>query len=170
MHRFWSSSLIFGAIGGGLSAMAFMVFYFIGKDPTSLSTVFGYAILPILLFFSLRYFKKYINSMTLSFAEGMSIGFVIYSVIATLSGILIYLFLNVHPPAFQEIKNSKIEHLENNKKIIIDQINLESFEKTWRSIQNMNSIDIALNEFIWKIIPGLFFTIIISIILRETKN
>ncbi len=170
MNKNWYSSLGFGAIGGFLSAIAFVVFYFIGKDPTSLGTIFGYALLPFIIFFGLRYFKKYINDRSLSFAEGMTVGFLIYSVLATISSLLIYVFLVIYPPAFQEIKESKVNHIEVNKQIIVDQINLESYEKTYDSILKMSVTDIALNDFILKIIPGLFFTIIISIIFRENKT
>jgi len=34
----------------------------------------------------------------------------------------------------------------------------------------MTAWDVALNDGIWKIIPGMFFSIIISIILRKNKN
>jgi hypothetical protein len=170
MNKNWFSSVGFGVVGGFFSAIAFVVFYFIKKDPTSLGTIFGYAILPFILFFGLRYYKKYIHSNSLSFAEGMSIGFVIYTVLASISGFLIYVFLMVHSPAFQEIKSSKISHLIQNKQTIVEQINVESYDKTYDSIVKMTESDLALNDFIWKIIPGLFFTIIISIILRENKT
>jgi hypothetical protein len=170
MNNKWSLSFGFGAVGGILSAVSFVVFYFIGKDPTSLGTFFGYALLPFILFFGIRYFKKYSNSNFLSFAEGMSVGFVIYSMLAAVSGFLIYIFLWVYPSAFDYIKNSKVSHLEESKDLIISQINVESYEKTYASIVEMSVLDLALNDFIWKIIPGLFFTIIISIILRENKT
>ena len=45
----------------------------------------------------------------------------------------------------------------------------KSVDFTYEKILAMTALDIALNDFIWKILPGLFFTIIISIILRRTK-
>ena len=60
--------------------------------------------------------------------------------------------------------------MEQSKDTIISQVGEESFQATQKSIQEMASIDIAINDGIWKIVPGLFFTIIISIILRKNPN
>jgi hypothetical protein len=99
----------------------------------------------------------------------MTVGFIIYSIIAVLSGLGIYLILLVYPGLFEEIKASKITVIENNRQQIIEQLNEASFQVTYENVLGMTPGDIAFNDFIWKIIPGLFFTILISIILRKTK-
>ena len=74
------------------------------------------------------------------------------------------------PELFEEIKSSKLEVLGSSKDTIISQVGEDSYQSTLKNVQSMVPFDIGLNDAIWKIIPGLFFTIIISIILRKNPN
>lgn len=65
---------------------------------------------------------------------------------------------------------AKWEVLEQNKAVIIEQVGLESFELTKLNLKDMSPWDIALNDGIWKILPGMFFSILISVILRKNKS
>lgn len=167
MNKYLGSAYQFGGIGGVLSVVAFVILSFLRSDPTNLSLIFGYVITPISLFLAIKFFKEYTNQGFLSFAEGMSIGFVTYLLIALISGTGIWVILLISPVLFEEIKISKLEVLGQNKETIIDQMGENSFATTLISIQNMIPWDVAFNDAIWKVIPGLFFTIIISVILRK---
>lgn len=170
MNKYLSSAYQFGGIGGVLSIAAFVVLSFLRSDPTNLSLIFGYVIIPISLFLAIKFFKEYTNQGFLSFAEGMSIGFVTYCLIALISGIGTWVILLFSPVLFEEIKLSKLEVVEQNRETITAQMGEDSFQTTLYSVQNMIPWDIAFNDAIWKVIPGLFFTIIISIILRKNPN
>jgi hypothetical protein len=52
---------------------------------------------------------------------------------------------------------------------LIEQLNLAAYEETYASISTMTAYNVAMNDFLRKIIPGLFYTIIISIILKQSK-
>ncbi len=169
MIRFMESSYRFGLIGGFFCLLAFLVFYWIDIDPTNFSLIFGYVMLPVFLFVGIKFFRDKANSGSLSFSHGMTIGFFIYSIIAVISGVGIYIILMLYPGLFEEIKTSKTAVIENNRQLIVDQLNEASFQVTYESVLKMIPSDIAFNDFIWKIIPGLFFTILISIILRKTN-
>jgi hypothetical protein len=54
------------------------------------------------------------------------------------------------------------------KDILVAQLNQQAFDETYESIQLMSKWDVVMNDFLRKIIPGLFFTILISIILKRT--
>jgi hypothetical protein len=170
MNRYLESTYRFGLIGGIFCVFAFLLFNWLGYDPTNFSMLFGYVLIPIFVFLGIRYFKKDVNHGELSFAHGMSIGFLIYTMIAIISGLGIWIVLLADPVLFEEIKVLKIEVLTTNRDLIISQLNEESFDITYQKIEGMKPFDIALNDFLWKILPGLFFTIIISIILRKTKT
>lgn len=170
MNKYLGSAYQFGGIGGVLSVVAFVILSFLRSDPTNLSLIFGYVITPISLFLAIKFFKEYTNQGFLSFAEGMSVGFVTYLLIALISGIGIWIILLVSPVLFEEIKLSKLEVLKQNKETIIAQMGNDSFATALFSVQNMISWDLAFNDAIWKVIPGLFFTIIISVILRKNPN
>jgi hypothetical protein len=170
MNKYLASAYQFGGIGGILSMVAFIILSFMRTDPTNLGLIFGYVITPISLFLAIKFFKEYTNNGFLSFSEGMSIGFVTYSLIALISGIGIWVVLLLSPVLFEEIKLSKLDVLQQNQETIITQMGKESFESTLLNVQNMIPWDVAFNDAIWKVIPGLFFTIIISIILRKNPN
>lgn len=170
MKRYFEASFLFGLVGGLFCIVAFLVFKWMGLDPTNFSMIFGYVIVPVFLFLGIRYFKSRYNQGQLSFAHGMTIGFLIYTQIALLSMLGIWLILMLSPGLFEELKETKIAVMNSNKTMIIEQLDADSFNVTYESVLAMTPADIALNDFIWKILPGLFFTIIISIILRKTTK
>ncbi|MBY5952856.1 MAG: DUF4199 domain-containing protein [Cyclobacteriaceae bacterium] len=170
MNKYLSSAYQFGTLGGILSLISFGFLAWVQPDPTNLNLIFGYIITPVSIFLALKFFKDYSNNGYLSFAEGMSVGFVTYMLIAIISALGIWIILVLFPDLFEIIKVSKIQVMEQSKDTIISQVGEESFQATQKSIQEMASIDIAINDGIWKIVPGLFFTIIISIIFRKNPN
>lgn len=170
MYKYFSSAYKFGSIAGALSIIAFVALSFLYPDPTNLNLVFGYVITPVAIFLAIKFFKEYSNNGYLSFAEGMSVGFVTYMLEAIISLVGIWLVLQLHPDLFDQIKVSKLDVLATNMESIVTQVGQDSYFMTLESIKNMVYWDIALNDALWKIIPGLFFTIIISIILRKNPN
>jgi len=170
MYKYFSTAYKFGGFAGALSILSFISLSFLYPDPTNLNLVFGYVITPIAIFLAIKFFKEYSNSGYLSFSEGMSVGFVAYMLEAIISLGGIWLILIVRPALFDQVRASKLDVLANSKENIVAQVGENSFDLTLESIRNMVPWDIALNDALWKIIPGLFFTIIISIILRKNPN
>lgn len=170
MNKYFKSAYLFGVLGGVLGLVSFITLSFFRDDPTTLNLIFGYVIVPISIYLALRYFKDYSNQGFISFAEGMSVGFVSYMLIAIISFLGIWLFLTIDSNLFEFIKSSKIDTLVQSKDTIVSQVGQNSYDATLESVKLMSKIDVALNDAIWKIIPGLFFTIIISIILRKNPN
>ncbi len=170
MYKYFSTAYKFGGFAGALSVLSFIVLSFLYPDPTNLNLVFGYIITPIAIFLAVKFFKEYGNGGYLSFSEGMSVGFVTYMFEAIVSLCGIWLILIVHPVLFDQVRESKLDVLATSKDSIISQVGENSFNLTLESISKLVPWDIALNDALWKIIPGLFFTIIISIILRKNPN
>lgn len=169
MNKYLDSTYKFGLIGGIFCILSFVLFAWMGFDPTNFNIIFGFVLIPIFVFLGIRYFKNHYNLGLLSFAHGMTTGFLIYTIVAVVSGLGIWFILLGSPSLFEQIRESKIEVMESNKDLIVSQLSEESFDVTFQSVLNTSPFDIALNDFIWKIIPGLFFTIIISIILRKNN-
>jgi hypothetical protein len=170
MNRYFRSAYKFGSLGGILCVLAFFTLAFLRPDPTSLNLIFGFVIIPLSVFVAIKFYKEYSNEGFLSFAEGMTVGFVTYSLIALISGIGLMLILSVSPALFEDIKASKLEILLENKETITSQMGENSFSSALLSVQDMTNWDVAINDVIWKVIAGFFFTIIISIILRKNPN
>ena len=57
--------------------------------------------------------------------------------------------------------------MTDNKAVLEEQLNVAAYEETYENISEMTVYDVAINDFLRKIFPGLFFTIIISIILKR---
>jgi hypothetical protein len=122
------------------------------------------------VFLAIKFFKDYSNDGYLSFSEGMSVGAVSFVLLALFSTGVIWGILESSSSLFSAIQTAKWAVLEKNKEVIISQVGLASFEVTQTNLQGMTAWDVALNDGIWKIIPGMFFSIIISIILRKNKT
>ena len=167
--KYFGSAYKFGSLGGLFSLISFLFLSWLYGDPTNLNLVFGYIIVPVVIFLSVKFFKEYSNGGMLSFSEGMSVGFVAYMILGVISGLGIWIALLISDDLFQSILIEKIQILTESRDMIISQVGENSFNKTKESIQDMTKFDVALNDTLWKIIPGLFFTIIISIILRKTQ-
>lgn len=167
MNKYLKTAYQFGVLGGILSFLSFLVLSFIYEDPTNLNLIFGYLISPVAIYLAIKFFKDYTNNGYLSFAEGMTVGFTTYFLIGLISALSIWFLLFVSPDLFEAIRESKWEVLEGNRETIVAQVGEESFRNTQKSLKTMSSWDVALNDGLWKIIPGMFFSIIISIILRK---
>ena len=169
MTKYLKTAYQFGALGGLLSGLSFYVLSLFYPDPTNLNLVFGYLITPITVFLAIKFFKDYSNEGYLSFSEGMSVGAVSFLLLAILSTGIIWGVLESSPSLFSAIQTAKWAALEKNKEVIISQVGLASFEVTQINLKSMTAWDVALNDGIWKILPGMFFSILISIILRKNK-
>lgn len=170
MNRYFNAAFIFGILGGLFCGLAFLVFYWLGNEPVSFTEIFGYILIPVFVFMGIKSFKDNVNGGELSFGQGMTIGFFVYSILALISAGVIFIFLHLDPMVFDEYKASNLMLLEEKKEMLIEQINEESYERAFDNIANMSIIDVVINDFLRKVFPGLFFTIIISIILKRSKD
>lgn len=170
MTKYFTSAYQFGTLGGILSIVSFYSLSLLYPDPTNLNLLFGYVLVPVALFLSIKFFKDYSNSGFLSFSEGMTVGFVTYILLGLLSTFGIWLILSFSPELFEIIKNQKLGVLLESKDTIISQLGENSYLTTEENMKEMSPWDIALNDGLWKIVPGMFFSIIISIIFRKNPN
>jgi hypothetical protein len=170
MNKYLRTAYQFGMLGAVLSGISFFSLSYFYPDPTNLNLIFGYFLIPIAVFLSIKFFKEYSNSGFLSFAEGMTVGFVTYTLIGIGSTLCIWFILLFSPDFFELIKQSKWDVLMSNQETIVSQVGQESFDLAAGNLKFMTPWDVALNDGLWKILPGLFFSIIISIILRKNPS
>lgn len=170
MNKYLKTAYQFGLLGGSLCVLSFYAISFLQPDPTNLNLIFGYLIVPISVFLAIKFFKDYTNEGYLSFSEGMTVGFVSYLILAMIATLGILVVLTLDSDLFILIKESKLMVLNENRETIVAQVGEESFGFTEASIQKLSPWDVAFNDGIWKILPGMFFSIIISIIFRKIKN
>lgn len=169
MDRYLKAAWWFGIIGGAFCGLAFIVFYFVGAEPISFTEIFGYIIIPIFLFLGIKNFKDNMNNRELSFGQGMTVGFFIYSILALISAMAIFIMLHLDTVVFDDYKEAAMSLLDEKKEVIMQQLGDESYHATVKSMSGMTIFDVVLNDFLRKLVPGLFFTIILSIILKNSK-
>jgi hypothetical protein len=128
MNKYLRTAYQFGMLGAVLSGISFFSLSYFYPDPTNLNLIFGYFLIPIAVFLSIKFFKEYSNSGFLSFAEGMTVGFVTYTLIGIGSTLCIWLILLFSPDFFELIKQSKWDVLMSNQETIVSQVGQESFD------------------------------------------
>lgn len=170
MNKYLKAANLFGVLGGLFCGLAFLVVYFLKNEPVGFTEIFGYFLVPVFVFFGIKNFKDNTNGGELFFSQGMTVGFFVYSILAFISGMVIFIFLYLDPVIFENYRGANLALLEEKKEVIIEQLNEESYKSTYENILNMTKFDVAFNDFLRKVLPGLFFTIIISIALKTTKN
>ncbi|HSJ66104.1 MAG TPA: DUF4199 domain-containing protein [Anditalea sp.] len=170
INKYFDSAYKFGIIGGILCGIAFWLMYILGAEPVGMTLVFGYLITPIFVFIGVKNFRDNFNAGDMTFGQGMTVGFFVYTLIAILSAIFVFISLNIMPDILMDFRSVNLRLLDGKRSEWVEQLNIEAFETTRASIEEMSAYNVAMNDFLRKILPGLFYTIIISIILKQTKS
>lgn len=170
MNRYLKAAYPFGFTAGMLCVVGFILMYFLQIEPIGMVLVFGYIITPVFVFLGIKHFRDRFNGGELFFGQGMTVGFFVYTLMAVISAAFIGLFMFFVPEVFDSFKAMNIDLLIEKRDILVAQLNQQAFDETYKNIQQMSVWDVILNDFLRKVIPGLFFTIIISIILKRNVN
>jgi hypothetical protein len=168
MKQYFGYFYRIGFLAATFSLLTFFLSTFFTQDPTLISKVFSFIITPIFLGAGIYFYRFKIKQNQLSFAEGMTVGFIIYFVNAFVTFLGIYMGLIFSKNLFENIKSNMMQVLIEKKQEIINTLGNPSYEKTYQEMLKLSIFDIAITDFIFKVAFGLFFTIIISIILRKT--
>lgn len=166
MNRYWNAAYPFGFSGAGLCLLGMLVMYFLDVEPVSMNLIMGYFFTPIFVFFAIKSFRDTYNQGELYFSQGMTVGFFVYTLMALLSALYIFIFLQVEPQAFDTFRQVNLDLMTDNQVVLKEQLNESAYAETYSSVAGMSRWDVAINDLLRKIFPGLFFTIIISIILK----
>ncbi|WP_158861167.1 DUF4199 domain-containing protein [Lunatibacter salilacus] len=170
MNRYFNAAYPFGFTAGILCVVGFLLMYLLEIEPISMVLVFGYIITPVFVFIGIKQFRDKFNGGELFFGQGMTVGFFVYTLMAVISATFIGVFIAFEPEVFETFKSMNINLLNEKRDILVEQLNQQAFDETYVNIQQMTTWDVIMNDFLRKVIPGLFFTILISIILKRTLN
>ena len=160
----------FGLIGGLLAVTLFIILYALDQNPL-LSTKkipFGIILIPLLVFFSIKEFRDYFNGRELRFWQGIATGFVNFLIIALISSVFIFAFLNFYDQELlQDLINFNIINFERNKEGFIETFDEATYNNVLADIRKTTVHHIALDDFTRKMLIGFISTFIISIFLRK---
>jgi hypothetical protein len=169
LKPFLITSLKYGLIGGALTIILFFILIFLDINPfvAYKKLDFGFLILPVFIFFSIKEFRDLRNNRQLRFWQGMTVGFFTYIFLALTSAVFILLALSFYPQVLDQYIIDRSLMVENNKSQIVETLGEEVYYQTYQDLQQISPFVLALDDFLKKIFAGLFITIIISVILRR---
>lgn len=159
----------YGVAGGIISLLLFLTLYFLEENPLSAIRLFDFLLIPLFIFFSLKEYRDYRNAGKMAYWEGMTVGFVCYGLIALISASSILFFLEmIDPELFAQHKQENITILTQDPQEWVEQLGKEDYEEALEDVRGITPVSLAVDDFVKKILVGLFLTSIISIFLKRT--
>lgn len=160
--------LLAGLLTGILCFVYFLALYAIGVPALGNVRVLDFGIHIIVMIATVWYYRKYIGQGQLHLWEGLTIGYVLNTIAALVTGWLIYLFVTqIDPNVFTEyVTNSKKLLLEG-KKQLIDQFGPETFAEQWTKVNAMQPGVLLPDELTKKTALAVLPVLIISLIFRK---
>lgn len=170
LRPIYAVPLKFGLVGGAMIALLFAGIYFFGKNPLVVYRQFdfGFLLLPLFLFFSIREFRDFGNNGELRFWQGMTVGFLTYMLIAFLSALFVWVFVSaVDGQLLAGYVGDRLRLITTMKEEMIAQMGEAVYERAYSEVQGISVLEVAIDDFLKKIFIGLFLTILISVFLRK---
>lgn len=167
-HPLLKIPLLAGLATGVLCFLYFLGLYAVGVPALGTIRVLDYGIHIIMMIATVWYYRKYIGQGRLHLWEGLTIGYVLNTVAALVTGWLVYLFVTqIDTGVFAEyVVNSKKLLLEG-KKQITDQFGPETFAQQWAKVASMQPGVLLPDELTKKTALAVLPVLIISLIFRK---
>ncbi|GAB3541355.1 DUF4199 domain-containing protein [Spirosoma fluminis] len=167
-HPLLKIPLLAGLVTGLLCFGYFLALYALGIPALGNIRVLDYGIHVIVIIGTVWYYRKTIGQGHMHLWEGITIGYVLNTVAALITGWLIYLFVTqIDPGVFTEyVANSKKLLLEG-KKQIVDQFGPETFQDQWSKVSTMQPGVLLPDELTKKTALAVLPVLIISLIFRK---
>lgn len=164
-------SVKFGLLGAAVNIVIFLVYFFLGYNPLLEMGALDIFILPVFLFFGVKEYRDVVNGRLLDFWQGMTVGFIIYSFIAVIFAMFIWLFLEIDTALVEEYISDRLHKTHESKEMIIDKMGQGAFDDTVREIGNMTISDLVLDGLFKKAGIGFLLTSLITVVMkRKDKN
>lgn len=167
-HPLLKIPLLAGLATGVLCFLYFLGLYAVGVPALGNIRVLDYGIHIIMMIATVWYYRKYIGHGRLHLWEGLTIGYVLNTFAALITGWLVYLFVTqVDTGVFAEyIVNSRKLLLEG-KAQITDQFGPETFAQQWAKVNAMQPGVLLPDELTKKTALAVLPVLIISLIFRK---
>lgn len=167
-HPLLKYPLIAGLATGIFCFLYFLGLYALGVPALGDIRVLDYGINIIMIVATIWYYRKNVGQGRLHLWEGLTIGYVLNTIAALVTGWLIYFFVTqVDPGVFAEyVVNSKKLLLEG-KKQLIDQFGLETFNEQWDKVNSMQPGVLLPDELTKKTALAVLPVLIVSLIFRK---
>ncbi|MFD2935742.1 DUF4199 domain-containing protein [Spirosoma flavum] len=167
-HPLLKIPLLAGLATGVLCFLYFLALYALGVPALGNIRVLDYGIHIIMMIATIWYYRKHIGHGKLHLWEGLTIGYVLNTMAALITGWLIYLFVTqVDPGVFAEYVTNSKKLLLDGKSQITDQFGPETFAKQWDKVLTMQPGILLPDELTKKTALAVLPVLIISLIFRK---
>lgn len=161
--------LKYGVAGGAIAIVLFLTLYFSEGSPLANIRIFDFILIPLFIFFTLKELRDYKYGGKMFYWQGMTAGFVCYLLIALISGIFIWIFLEaIDPTLFLVHKQENIAILTSDSAKWIEQLGQADYDKTLANLQTVTPFSLAADDFLKKLLIGLLMTSFIAIFFKRT--
>lgn len=167
-HPLLKIPLLAGLITGVACFLYFLGLYALGVPALGNIRVLDYGIHIIMMVGTVWYYRKYIGQGRLHLWEGLTIGYVLNTVAALVTGWLVYLFVTqIDPGVFTEYVANSRKLLLEGKKQITDQFGPQTFASQWQKTVTMQPSVLLPDELTKKTALAVIPVLVISLIFRK---
>ena len=162
----------YGFFAALLLAAVFIGLFYIDRHPLLIPVVYDVRvlILAIFIFFGVKEFRDYRNNRLLSFWQGMLIGLILSVTVGFLMYITIMAFGAVNETLLSGYLGEMAVQLNENRERFLEAIGEEAYQDALKNLPSTTLGDLAVDYYLKSVAIGLFFTVIISIILRRQQK
>ncbi|MBW3544147.1 MAG: DUF4199 domain-containing protein [Bacteroidetes bacterium] len=162
------AGLKYGAAGGGLAIVLFVVLWTIKENPLDAGRLFDFFMLPLFIFFTLKELRDYRQGGRLAYWQGMTAGLFCYTTLALISALFIFIFLTYGgTDLLVQHQQENLAVLTDDPQTWIEQVGQQAYDKALKEIRELTALDLALDDFLKKALIGLFFTGIITLFFKK---
>ena len=163
-----TTGLKYGLAGGGVAIVLFLALWGLKVNPLDALRLFDFVMIPLFLFFALKELRDYRLGGKMLFWQGMTASFFCYTTLALISALFIFIFLTYADTALL------VRHQQENLVVLtedpqkwIGEVGQQAYDKALEEIRKLTVLDLALDDFLKKVLIGLFFTGIFTLILKK---
>ncbi len=158
----------YGIAGGGLAIVLFLVLWLLKENPLDAGRLFDFIMLPLFIFFTLKELRDYRQEGKLAYWQGMTAGLFCYTTLALVSAIFIFIFLTYGgTDLLVQHQQQNLAVLTDDPQTWIEQVGQRAYDKALKEIKGLTALDLAMDDFLKKVLIGLFFTGIITLFFKK---
>lgn len=164
-------SLKYGLFGSGFYILLFFILAYLKDNPYDTIKWADFLLIPLFVFFAVKEYKDIYNNRELRYWQGMTVGFITYTVMAVVAFLFVYLYFGIiNPENLLEYKDEKIALVMSQKDRTISEMGEDTYRRTLDSVRAITKINLSLDTFLRKEFIGLFLTIVISVTQRTNSR
>ncbi len=163
------TALLYGALCAGLLMVLFVVLFVGGKHPQMINPVLDIrlVLLPVFMFLSLKIYRDNLNGGVLHLWQGLIGGAIIVVVVGLLMMAFISIYGQLETEYVPRYVSEITQFFEKGRPAFVEQQGEEVLDAQLEKLPHTTAFALALDYF-WKtLLIGVFWNIIISIIIRK---